>query len=352
MSESVTLPAPFSDIPREQLLFGPSPVHPLDRMTAALGGKVQIWAKREDCNAGLAFGGNKTRKLEYLLSDALAQSSDTLVSIGGVQSNHTRQVAAVAAKYGLKAKLVQEHWVDWEDAVYEKVGNLQLSRLMGAEPRLEPAGFSIEHKPTAASLNAEVIAAGGKPYYIPAGASDHPLGGLGFARWAFEVAQQEAQLGVFFDTIVVCSVTGSTQAGMIAGFKLLEKTGGQRRKVIGIDASAKPAETRAQVLRIARFTAARIGLTEEDISEADVVLDERYHAGCYGIPDKRTVEAIKYGASLDAFITDPVYEGKSLAGLIDMIRRGEIAGGNVLYAHLGGQLALNVYSGMEDVVGL
>ncbi|KAJ7890933.1 1-aminocyclopropane-1-carboxylate deaminase [Mycena olivaceomarginata] len=325
---------------------------PFDRMTADLGGKVQIWAKREDCNAGLAFGGNKTRKLEYLLSDALAQSSDTLVSIGGVQSNHTRQVAAVAAKYGLKAKLVQEHWVDWEDAVYEKVGNLQLSRLMGAEPRLEPAGFSIDHKPTAASLNAEVIAAGGKPYYIPAGASDHPLGGLGFARWAFEVAQQEARLGVFFDTIVVCSVTGSTQAGMIAGFKLLEKTGGQKRKVIGIDASAKPAETRAQVLRIARFTAARIGLTEEDISEADVILDERYHAGCYGIPDKQTVEAIKYGASLDAFITDPVYEGKSLAGLIDMIRRGEIAGGNVLYAHLGGQLALNVYSGMEEVVGL
>ncbi|KAJ6502716.1 ACC deaminase [Mycena vitilis] len=349
---SVTLPSPFSEIPREQLLFGPSPIHPLDRMTADLGGKVKIWAKREDCNSALAFGGNKTRKLEYLLADALAQSCDTLVSIGGVQSNHTRQVAAVAAKYGLKAKLVQEHWVDWNDVVYDKVGNLQLSRLMGAEPRLEPATFGIEHKPTAKTLTAEVVAAGGKPYYIPAGASDHPLGGLGFARWAFEVAEQEKQLGLFFDTVVVCAVTGSTHAGMIAGFKALEKAGGRSRKVIGIDASAKPAETRAQVLRIAKFTAARIGLIEDDITDADVILDERYHAGCYGVPDKQTVEAIKYGASMDAFITDPVYEGKSLAGMVDLIRRGEIPGGNVLYAHLGGQLALNVYSDMESVVGL
>ncbi|KAJ7156220.1 ACC deaminase [Mycena filopes] len=348
---TVTLPTPFSAIPRTNLLFGPSPIHPLERMTADLGGKVQIWAKREDCNSALAFGGNKTRKLEYLLADALAQGCDTLVSIGGVQSNHTRQVAAVAAKYGLKAKLVQEHWVDWTDVVYDKVGNLQLSRLMGAEPRLEPATqFGIEHKPTAASLAAEVVAAGGKPYYIPAGASDHPLGGLGFARWAFEVAEQEAQLGVFFDTVVVCAVTGSTHAGMVAGFKLLEKTGGKKRKVIGVDASAKPAATRAQVLRIAKFTAAQIGLSEEDITEADVILDERYHAGCYGIPDKQTIEAIKYGAAMDAFITDPVYEGKSLAGMVDMIRRGEIVGGNVLYAHLGGQLALNAYSNMEEVV--
>lgn len=315
------LPAPFSEIPRENLLFGPSPIHPLNRMTADLGGKVKIWAKREDCNSALAFGGNKTRKLEYLLADALAQSCDTLVSIGGVQSNHTRQVAAVAAKYGLKvraprssasahpltslqAKLVQEHWVDWTDPVYDKVGNLQLSRLMGAEPRLDPSTFGIEHKPTAATLTGEVLAAGGKPYYIPAGASDHPLGGLGFARWALEVAEQEEELGVFFDTIIVCAVTGSTQAGMIAGFKLLEKTGARARKVIGIDASASPAATRAQVLRIARFTAAKIGLHEDDIADADIILDERYHAGCYGIPDKATVEAIKYGAAMDAFITD------------------------------------------------
>ncbi|KAF7305628.1 PALP domain-containing protein [Mycena chlorophos] len=350
----VELPSPFSSIPRRPLLFGPSPIHRLERMTADLsGGKVQLWAKREDCNSALAFGGNKTRKLEYIVADALRSGADTLVSIGGVQSNHTRQVAAVAAKFGLKAKLVQEHWVDWDDPVYDRVANLQLSRLMGAAPRLDPSTFGIEHKPTAAQLTDEVLLAGGKPYYIPAGASDHPLGGLGFARWALEVAEQEKALGIFFDVVIVCSVTGSTHAGMVAGFKLLEKKlGGKARKVIGIDASAKPAETRAAVLKIARVTAAQIGLSEGDIAEEDVILDERYHAGCYGIPDKQTVAAIKYGASMDAFITDPVYEGKSLAGMIDMVRKGEIAeGSNVLYAHLGGQLALNAYSGMEEVVG-
>ncbi|KAJ7169352.1 ACC deaminase [Mycena crocata] len=352
-STDLALPEPFSSIPRESLLFGLSPIHPLARMTADLGGKVQLWAKREDCNSGLAFGGNKTRKLEYLLAEALQQGCDTLVSIGGVQSNHTRQVAAVAAKYGLRAKLVQEHWVDWKDPVYASVGNLQLSRLMGAAPTLDPSSFGIEHKPTAASLTDAVRAEGGKPYYIPAGASDHPLGGLGFARWAFEVAAQEAEQEIFFETVIVCAVTGSTHAGMVAGFKLLEKLGGKRRRIVGIDASAKPRETRDQILRIARFTAVKIGLKEEDIAEEDVILDERYHADCYGIPDKATVEAIRYGATMDAFITDPVYEGKSLAGMIDMVRKGEIRDGSaVLYAHLGGQLALNAYSGMEAAVGL
>ncbi|KAI9838108.1 MAG: hypothetical protein M1819_006264 [Sarea resinae] len=360
----VLLPAPFAAIPREPLIFdAASPIHSLPRITEDLNRgrsaeqKVTIWAKRDDVNSALAFGGNKTRKLEYLLADALAQRCDALVSIGGVQSNHTRQVAAVAAKAGLKAFLVQEHWVDWTDPVYDAVGNIQISRLCGADVRLDASGFGIEHKPTLAALVDEVTAKGYKPYPIPAGASDHPLGGLGFARWAFEVAEQEREIGVFFDTVIVCAVTGSTFGGMLAGFKLLDKQqvgeGKRKRKIIGIDASAKPEETRAQVLRIARSTAAKIGLEESDITPDDVLLDERYHAGCYGIPDKSTVEAIQYAARLEAFITDPVYEGKSLAGLLDMVKKGEIGGGaNVLYAHLGGQLALNAYEGMGKAVGL
>lgn len=251
----------------------------------------------------------------------------------------------MAAKLGLKVALVQEHWVDWPDQGYEKVGNIQLSRLMGADVRLDPSHFGIEHKRTLASLKEELAAAGSKPYYIPAGASDHPLGGLGFARWAFEVEAQEKELGVFFDTIIVCAVTGSTMAGMVAGFKLAEKLGSRKRKVVGIDASAKVKQTFDQVLRIARQTAARIGLQEDDITEADIVLDDRYHAGTYGVPDAQTLDAIKFGAQTEAFMTDPVYEGKSLAGMMDMIRKGEIAAGStVLYAHLGGQLALNAYS--------
>ncbi|KAK4192940.1 putative 1-aminocyclopropane-1-carboxylate deaminase [Podospora australis] len=344
---TVHLPEPFASIPRETLTFGPSPIQHLPRISAALGAKVNVYAKREDVNSGLAFGGNKTRKLEYLASEALAQGCDTLVSIGGVQSNHTRQVAAVAAKLGLKVALVQEHWVDWDDAVYDKVGNIQLSRLMGADVRLDSSTFGIEHKETLASLKKEIEQKGGKPYYIPAGASDHPLGGLGFARWAFEVVQQEQELGVFFDTVIVCAVTGSTMAGMVAGFKLIEKRGGRKRKVVGVDASAKVKETFGQVLRIAKVTGVKIGLEEGDIMAEDIILDDRYHGGVYGVPDEATLAAMKFGAQTEAFITDPVYEGKSLAGMMDMIRRGEIQeGSNVLYAHLGGQLALNAYSSL------
>ena len=140
----------------------------------------------------IAFGGNKTRKLEYLVADALAQGCDTLVSIGGVQSNHTRQVAAVAAHVGLKCVLIQESWVNWPDSVYDRVGNILLSRLAGADVRLVKAGFGIGFKESWEQALAEIEAAGGKPYAIPAGASDHRLGGLGFANWAYEVGSRSA----------------------------------------------------------------------------------------------------------------------------------------------------------------
>ncbi|KAF4953481.1 hypothetical protein FSARC_12372 [Fusarium sarcochroum] len=339
----VTLPEPFASIPRENFLFGASPLQPLPRISAALGGKVNVYAKREDCNSGLAYGGNKVRKLEYLAAEAQSQGCDTLVSIGGVQSNHTRAVTAVASNLGLKAATVQEHWVDWEDPGYEKVGNIQLSRLMGGDVRLDPSTFGIEHKTTLAKLTDELKSNGRKPYYIPAGASDHPLGGLGFARWAFEVVAQEQELGIFFDTIIVCAVTGSTFAGMIAGFKLAEKNGTPKRKIIGIDASGKVQQTFDQVLRIAKNTAAKIGLKEDDITADDVILDPNYNAKIYGIPDETTIEAMKFGAATEAFITDPVYEGKSLAGMIDLIKTGKIASGNVLYAHLGGNMGDSSY---------
>jgi 1-aminocyclopropane-1-carboxylate deaminase len=335
----------LADFPRYPLLFGPSPVHRLDRLTEHLGGAA-VWAKREDVNSGIAFGGNKTRKLEYLVADALAQGCDTLVSIGGVQSNHTRQVAAVAARVGMACVLIQESWVDWPDAVYDKVGNILISRLAGADVRLVRAGFGIGFKESWEAALAEIEARGGKPYAIPAGASDHPLGGHGFAGWAHEVAAQEAELGVFFDTVVVCSVTGSTQAGMVAGFAQLEEQGARPRRVLGIDASAKPAETRDQVLRIAQRTARAIGVQRE-LTLDDVELDERYHAGIYGIPDATTIAAMELAARTEGMVTDPVYEGKSMAATIDLVGRGEIdRSSTVLYAHLGGQPALNGYSAL------
>jgi 1-aminocyclopropane-1-carboxylate deaminase len=331
----------LDDFERFPLLFGPSPVHRLQRLTEHLGG-AEIWAKRDDCNSGLAYGGNKTRKLEYLVADALAQGCDTLVSIGGVQSNHTRQVAAAAARAGMRCVLVQESWVDWPDVVYDRVGNIQLSRIMGADVRLVKAGFGIGFKESWEQALADVEAAGGKPYAIPAGASDHRLGGLGFAGWAREVEAQERELGVFFDTVIVCSVTGSTQAGMIAGFAAQERP----RRVIGIDGSAKPEETHAQVARIARATAELIGVGRP-LHDDEIVLDDRYHAGTYGIPDDRTLDAIRLAGRLEGMITDPVYEGKSMAGMLDLVARGEITrDSTVLYAHLGGQPALSAYAAL------
>lgn len=331
----------LEDFERYPLLFGPSPIHPLDRLTEHLGGP-RIWAKREDCNSGLAFGGNKTRKLEYLVPDALAEGADTLVSIGGIQSNHTRQVAAVAAKLGMGARLVQESWVDWPDAVNDRVGNILLSRIMGAHVELGESGFGIGFKPSWESALEDVRAAGGTPYAIPAGASDHRLGGLGFANWAYEVQEQEQQLGLFFDTIIVCTVTGSTQAGMIAGFAGQDRP----RRVVGIDASAKVEATRAQVERIARNTADLIGLGRA-LRDAEISVRDGWAGSAYGIPEASTLDAIRLSGRLEGMIIDPVYEGKSMAALIDLVRNGTIAhDSNVLYAHLGGQPALNAYSAL------
>src|SRR5579872_6166045 len=255
---------------RYPLTFGPTPIEYLPRMTEALGGKVKIYAKRDDCNSGLAMGGNKLRKLEYIVPDAIASNADTLVSIGGVQSNHTRMVAAVAAKLGMKCLLIQESWVPHEDAVYDRVGNILLSRIMGAETRLVDEGFDIGIRESWTAALDEVRARGGKPYAIPAGASVHKLGGLGYVGFAEEVRAQEAQMGLRFDYIVVCTVTGSTHAGMVVGFVPDERT----RRVIGIDASGTPAQTRAQVLDIARNTAELVGV--QDITADDVVLLEDY----------------------------------------------------------------------------
>jgi 1-aminocyclopropane-1-carboxylate deaminase len=327
--------------PRVPLMFGPSPVHPLPRLSAALGGGVEIWAKREDCNSGIAFGGNKVRKLEYLAADAIAQGCDTLVSIGGVQSNHTRAVTGVARHLGLSVVTVQEHWVDWDDPGYEIVGNIQLSRIMGGDIRMDRAGFDIGIRDSWRQALESVEAAGGKPYPIPAGASDHPLGGLGFANWVSEVANQEAGLGVFFDTVIVCTVTGSTHAGMIAGVAL---EGRADRRVIGIDASKTLEKTVDQVARIARATAGAIGV-ERDLRDDEITVLDGFAGPTYGVPDEGTIEAIHLAARTEGMLTDPVYEGKSMAGLIGLIRAGEIPrGSRVLYAHLGGQPALSAYA--------
>lgn len=322
------------------MTFGPTPIEKLNRLSEHLGGDVELFAKREDCNSGLAFGGNKLRKLEYIIPDAIASGADTLVSIGGVQSNHTRQVAAVAAKLGMKCRLVQESWVPFEDAVYDRVGNILLSRVMGAEIDLVDEGFDIGIRESFERALQDVKDQGGIPYPIPAGGSVHKFGGLGFVGFAEEVRQQEAEMSIKFDYIVVCTVTGSTHAGMVVGFA----KDGRARNVIGIDASCTPDQTKAQVLDIAQKTAELVELGRE-IDSDDVVLNEDYAYPVYGVPSAETNEAIRLCARMEGMMTDPVYEGKSMQGMIDLVRKGFFPeGSKVLYAHLGGVPAINGYS--------
>ncbi len=325
---------------RYPLMFGPTPVERLPRLSEHLGGEVEIFAKREDCNSGLAFGGNKIRKLEYIIPDAIASNADTLVTIGGVQSNHTRQVAAVAAKLGMRCRLVQESWVPFQDAVYDRVGNIMMSRIMGAEIELVDEGFDIGIRESWERALEDVKAKGGKPYAIPAGASVHKLGGLGYVGFAEEVRAQESELGFAFDYVIVCTVTGSTHAGMVVGFA----ADGRARNVIGIDASGTPAQTRAQVLEIAQKTAELVELGQT-LTADDVVLMEDYAYPAYGVPSEETNEAIRLCARMEGMMTDPVYEGKSMQGLIDLVRKGYFpTGSKILYAHLGGVPAINGYS--------
>jgi 1-aminocyclopropane-1-carboxylate deaminase len=325
---------------RYPLTFGPTPIEKLSRLSEHLGGRVELYAKREDCNSGLAFGGNKVRKLEYIVPDAIKSGADTLVTIGGVQSNHTRQVAAVAAKIGMKCRLVQESWVPFEDAVYDRVGNILMSRVMGAEIDLVDEGFDIGIRESWEQALEDVKAKGGVPYPIPAGASVHKYGGLGYVGFADEVRAQEEDLGFKFDYIIVCTVTGSTHAGMLVGFA----KDGRANKVIGIDASGTLDQTRAQVMEIARNTAGLVELGR-DITDDDLVLIEDYAYPAYGVPSAETNDAIRLAARMEGMMTDPVYEGKSMQGMIDLVAKDYFpADSKILYAHLGGVPAINAYS--------
>lgn len=325
---------------RYPLTFGPTPIEHLPRMTEALGGKIQIFAKRDDCNSGLAMGGNKLRKLEYIVPDAIASNADTLVSIGGVQSNHTRMVAATAAKIGMKCVVVQEAWVPHQDAVYDRVGNIMMTRLMGADSRIVEDGFDIGIRQSWEDAIQSVKDAGGNPYGIPAGASVHKYGGLGYVGFAEEVRKQEAELGFAFDYIIVCVVTGSTQAGMIVGFAADDRAD----RVIGIDASGTPEQTRAQVREIVDNTAELVELGRA-VRDDEIVILPGYAYPAYGVPSAETNEAIRFAARTEAMITDPVYEGKSMQGMMDLVKEGFFPDGSrVLYAHLGGAPALNGYS--------
>jgi L-cysteate sulfo-lyase len=319
--------------PRLGLAHLPTPLEPLRRLTAHLGGP-RIWVKREDCT-GHGLGGNKLRKLDYVLREALDAGADTLVSGGVVQSNSQRQVAAAAAKLGLACHLAVYHGrLAPPTADYEKTGNVALNKLFGAV--LHDIPWTGDRNQAIRDLAERLAAQGRRPYVVPYGVSS-PLGAIGYASTALEIAQQANVAGFAPSAIVFCTGSGATQAGLVLG--AVSCLPGAR--VVGIDIDAEPARVKADVIRYACEAAARLDLPFDE-NDVEVVAG---HAGpAYGVPHQATFDAIKLAARLEALVLDPVYSGKGLAGLIALI--GENCWSrddHVVFVHTGGTPALFAY---------
>ena len=318
--------------PRVRLAHLPTPLEPLPRLSEALG--VEIWIKRDDCT-GLAGGGNKTRKLEFLLGDALEQEADTLVTQGAVQSNHVRQTAAAAAACGLACEVNLEERTGSKAEDYVWNGNILLDRLLGAEVRRVPGGtdMTAELEKTAD----EVRARGGRPYVIPGGGSN-AIGALGYADCARELVAQADDFDLKIDRIVTATGSAGTHAGLVAGLAVI----GADVPVLGIGVRAPKDRQEAMVRKLAHETAVLLG-------HADRVKDEMTVADCdhvgegYGLVDEAVVEALTLAARTDGIILDPVYTGKAMKGLIAWARAGRLQGETVVFLHTGGAQGLFGY---------
>lgn len=311
----------------------PTPLEPLKRLTKHLGGP-KLWAKREDCT-GLGFGGNKLRKLDYVLREVLDAGADTLVSGGVVQSNSQRQVAAAAAKLGLKCHLCVYHGrLEPPTSDYETSGNVLLNRLFGAE--LHDIGWTGDRNEAIQALAEKLSSEGRRPYVVPYGVSN-ALGAIGYASTILEIAQQSAALGFTPRAIVHCSGSGGTQAGLVLGASLAMPA----TEIVGIDIDAEPDRVRSDVLRYGAEAAEMLGVP----FSTDQVQVVAGHAGpAYGVPHTATVDAIKLAGRFEALAVDPVYSGKGLAGLIALIRGGHwTPEDHIVFVHTGGAPALFAY---------
>jgi L-cysteate sulfo-lyase len=316
-------------LPRVRLGYLPTPLDELPRLTRVLGGP-RLLVKRDD-QTGLATGGNKTRKLEFTVAEALRRGADTLVTMGGVQSNHVRQTAAAAAIHGLRCVVVLRG-----QAPSHVTGNLLLDHLLGAE-----VVFSGDRtrEQVAEVVMAEQQAAGHRPYSIPVGASDE-FGAPGFVAAIEEVAAQLKERSLHVDRIVFASSSFGTQAGMCVGAKALGF--GPQIAAIAIDSSR--GEVQAGVADIAARTARRLGI-EASVSPGEVVVYDGYLGAGYAIMGEPEKEAIQLTARCEGLLLDPVYTGRAMAGLIDLVRKGEFAKDEtVLFWHTGGAAALYAYA--------
>jgi len=323
--------------PRAVLAQLPTPIHKMENFAKHLNGP-ELWIKRDDLT-GLEGGGNKTRKLEFLVGDAIETGADMLITAGAIQSNHTRQTAAAAARCNLKCALLHVGWTRDAGPAYRQVGNVLLSNIMGAELFLDETERPIEDQSPLVRFSDYLKSRGHRPYLIPAGASEHRLGSLGYINCAAEIVRQSSKLGVHFDYIVHCTGSSSTQAGLVAGFAVMARP----IRIIGVSDDEETDIKRARVLKLANDTLAEIGssvrVPPDDIEV--IAADE----SPYGEAESETFDAIRLLARTEGLIADPVYEGKALRGLLKLAREGRFENGSkVLLMHLGGTPAVHAYA--------
>jgi L-cysteate sulfo-lyase len=324
----------LTNFPRVRITHGPTPLEFMPRLTEALGGP-NLYVKRDDCT-GLGTGGNKTRKLEFLMADALAQQADTIITQGATQSNHARQTVAIAAKMGMRCEILLEDRTGSTVDAYKHSGNVFLDHLYGAHVTERPGGTDM-----ATAMNQladELRAEGRKPYIIPGGGSN-PLGALGYVVCALELTDQFNNLGLNVDCLVHATGSAGTQAGLVAGFE------GTRSQipVLGIGVRAPKEAQETNVFNLAVKTAELLGVAGS-VRRESVMANCDYVGGGYGVPTAGMVEAVTMLARLEGILLDPVYSGKGMAGLIDLCRKGFFKKGqNVVFLHTGGAVALYGY---------
>jgi L-cysteate sulfo-lyase len=325
----------FSRFPRVRLAHLPTPFEPMDRLSALLGGP-RIWIKRDDCT-GLSSGGNKTRKLEFLMADALAQGSDTVITQGATQSNHARQTAAAAARLGLTCHILLEDRTGFTDAAYRESGNVLLDRLHGAfvEERDRGADMTVEMEVLAEQLRGK----GKRPYVIPGGGSN-AIGALGYANCALEIVAQANDLDLKIDRIVHATGSTGTQAGLVAGLCAINA----HIPVLGISVRSAASKQEEAVFSLAERTAAELEASGS-VQRYHVKANSDYVGDGYGIPTAAMVEAVTLVARVEGILLDPVYTGKAMAGLIDLARKGSFnRDTNIVFLHTGGSAGLFGYA--------
>lgn len=330
----------LSRFPRVSLAHLPTPLEYLPNLTSHLGGPG-IYIKRDDCT-GLATGGNKTRKLEFVMADAVEQGADTIVTVGAVQSNHVRQTAAAACKLGMRCEVLLEHRIAEPTAIYAESGNVLLDRLFGAKLREYDAGTDFDS--AMAEVAAEVRSAGGTPYIVPGGASNR-IGALGYVNCAMETVSQANDRGLVIDHLVTATGSAGTHAGLIVGLKATKS----HIPLLGIGVGAPQEQQEQKVFDLAVETAEFVG-APGSVERSDIVANCDYIGDGYGVPTPGMIEAVTLLARHEGILVDPVYSGKALAGMIDLVRNGEFSKDqNIVFLHTGGSAALFAYA---DQLGL